>query len=177
MTRESRRSFARKVAAVVIGGSALSAVGTRRSTARTTEDEYEREVERAIHRRVNRIRTDRGLDPLAYGDRLAEIAAYHSWDMADVGYFSHTSPDGETVSDRYEKFGLSCRRWGENILYNYAADESPTEAARQSVDQWMQSSGHRRNILADFWTAEGIGVEVASDGRLYLTQNFGTGCR
>ncbi|WP_129113452.1 CAP domain-containing protein [Halegenticoccus tardaugens] len=177
MAHESRRSFARKAAAVAIGGSTLGVVGTRRSTARATADEYEREVERAVHRRVNRIRTNRGLDPLAYGERLADVAAYHSEDMADEGYFSHTSPDGETVGDRYEKFGLACRRWGENILYNYAADESPTEAARLSVDQWMQSSGHRRNILADFWTAEGIGAEVASDGRLYLTQNFGTGCR
>ncbi len=174
MARNSRRSFVRNAAVTVLGGSALAA-GTNQVAAQDVD--FETAVESAIHDRVNEIRTDRGLDALAYRDDLAAVASSHSQDMADRNYLSHTSPEGETMSDRYERFGIDCRGWAENVLFNYAADESPTAAARQSVDQWMGSDGHRQNILSQSWTAEGIGAAVASDGRLYVTQNFGTNCR
>jgi uncharacterized protein YkwD len=176
MVQKSRRSFVRKATATVVGISALGTAGTHSLAAQTTDNEYESSVEQAIHEKVNRIRSDRGVESLTYSDDLAEVAAYHSQDMAENDYLSHTSPSGETMSDRYERFDLNCRRWGENILYNYAGDMSPTAAAQQSVDQWMGSDGHRQNILSDSWTAQGVGAKIRSDERLYVTQNFGTGC-
>jgi uncharacterized protein YkwD len=175
MARETRRSFARKAAATALGATTLAAASSQ-AGAQSTAD-YETQVEHAIHNRVNEIRSDRGLSPLAYNGDLADVAAYHSDDMAEREYLSHTSPDGETMTDRYERFGMSCQGWGENVLFNYAADSTPTAAARQSVEQWMDSPGHRGNILSDDWTAQGLGVAVAADGRLYATQNFGTNCR
>lgn len=170
----SRRSFVRTVSTASVAG-ALGWGAITGATAQSDTDEYEAAVEQAIHQEVNSVREERSLDPLAYSDSLGAVADYHSEDMADRDYFSHTSPDGETMTDRLDRFGLECRAAGENILYTSATDGSPEEVASRSVDQWMDSPGHRENILGD-WTEEGIGAAITADGVLYLTQNFGTGC-
>jgi uncharacterized protein YkwD len=175
MARDTRRSFVRTAAATIVG-TATFAAGTTQASTQSTAD-YETQVEHAIHNRVNQIRTDHGLSPLAYNGDLADVAAYHSDDMAEREYLSHTSPEGETMSDRYERFGITCQGWGENVLFNHAANDTPAAAARQCVDQWMDSPGHRQNILSENWTAQGLGVAVTDDGRLYATQNFGANCR
>ncbi|AGB36636.1 CAP domain-containing protein [Natronococcus occultus] len=175
MVRDTRRSFVRNAATLVAGSAALGAAGA--SGVAASDREYEAAVETAIHDRVNAVRAEHGLDPLSYREDLAAAAASHSQDMAERSYLSHTSPEGETMTDRYERFDVDCWGRAENVLYNYASDESPTAAARRSVDQWMGSDGHRRNVLSTSWTAEGIGAAVADDGRLYVTQNFGSNCR
>ncbi|GAA0254488.1 hypothetical protein GCM10009000_083870 [Halobacterium noricense] len=157
-------------------GTVAATAVTSQATARSTQ-EFEETVEQEIHDRINGIRTERGLPSLGHGDNLERVAEYHSQDMIDRDYFAHTAPDGETVGDRYHKYDISCQAWGENILYNYASDESPTKAAERSVEQWMQSDGHRQNILSEKWAIEGIGVQVGPDGRLYVTQNFGARCQ
>lgn len=152
-------------------------------------------VERHVHRYVNEERTERGLAPLAWEPPLREVARYHSRDMATEGYFAHVAPDGETVQDRYRKFGYDCRvptgEWryataGENIArfpYRARADggaganASTPEAAlaRAVVDGWLGSPGHRENLLAEHWRREAIGVHVTDErGRrvAYVTQNF-----
>lgn len=149
---------------------------TTETTTTTPESSYAERVEQAIHEEVNRIRQERGLAPLAHSSALEAVADYHSTDMAERDYFDHAGPNGETVGDRYEQFGVSCQRWGENILYNYHSDRSPEQAAQKSVRQWMNSDGHRRNILSENWDNEAIGVYIDEGGRLYATQNFGTDC-
>lgn len=153
-------------------------------------------VEAEIHSEVNRVRQERGLSTLATDSRLREIARYHSEDMALKGYFAHDSPDGETMGDRYEKFNYDCRvptgdnryaSGAENIAYTYAFarvskpggaeshDGDEQEIGAGIVEQWMNSPGHRENILRPYWRNEGIGVAVTEvDGRVrvYATQNF-----
>ena len=136
---------------------------------------FDERVEREIHARVNEIRSNRGLSELQWGSGLARVADGHSADMAENDYFSHTSPSGESPGDRYEEAGLSCRGWGENIAYNSGSDVGAEAAADRTVEQWMNSAGHRRNILRESFTSEGIGVVVSGD-QLYATQNFGTDC-
>lgn len=112
--------------------------------------------------------------------------------MAQNEYFSHTSPTGETRSDRYEKFGYDCRTdagdgtyytGAENIAYTYYDQNVTTEngtvryttadeLARGLVRRWMNSAGHRENILTEAWDDEEIGVYVTSVGTVYATQNF-----
>lgn len=154
------------------------------------------EIEREVHRYINRERSRRGLSPLSYDMRLQEIARYHSEDMASELYFAHESPDGETMGDRYDRFGYECRvqisgdryaTGAENIAYTYADSNVRTESglenygnnetaiARGLVNQWMNSSGHRENILRSYWESEGIGVaieDVNGETRVYATQNF-----
>jgi len=160
------------------------------TTSRTEEgpEINETAVERWIHRFTNEEREAQGLDRLARNETLDDIAGYHSDDMAEREYYSHRGPSGETVEDRFEKFDMNCReyygevsyfRGSENIAQitddsNFSvADyyETPREIARVLVDSWMDSEGHRENILTPYWTAEGIGVNVTDD-RIVATQNF-----
>lgn len=149
-------------------------------------------VEKLVHKYVNERRTDHGLGTLSFDTDLREIARYHSRDMAENDYFSHTSPDGESRADRYERFGYDCRAYitetryytgGENIAYTYYDTDVRTdsgtvhhdnadELAAGIVSQWMNSRGHRENILTEAWNNEGIGVHVTSEGKVYATQNF-----
>ncbi|WP_435332682.1 CAP domain-containing protein [Haloarchaeobius sp. TZWWS8] len=143
-------------------------------------------LERLVHGEVNEVRTSRGLEALERDAALAEIARYHGRDMAQNEYVAHTAPDGETMSDRYDAFGYDCRvstgdgryaSGGENIYYaRYTGyDYTEAELARMTVDGWMNSTGHRENLLRDYWNREGIGVVVDQrDGRthVYVTQNF-----
>ncbi|MHC3439583.1 CAP domain-containing protein [Natrialbaceae archaeon A-gly3] len=150
-------------------------------------------VERYVHEAVNEERTDRGLEALAFDDELREIARAHSEDMAERGYFAHDDPEGNSFADRYEEHGYECRAYtddgyyytgGENIAYTYFDQPVRTssgeivehtterELANGIVDQWMNSDGHRENILAEYWNNEGIGIAVTDDNRVYATQNF-----
>ncbi|WP_254546252.1 CAP domain-containing protein [Halomarina pelagica] len=142
-------------------------------------------LERRVHDEANAARTARDLGALAFDVDLRRIARYHSADMAEREYFAHTSPDGETVADRYDRFDYECRvptdafeyaTAGENLFYVRfsAATLDEAEIARRAVEGWLDSPPHRRNLLAEFWRREGIGVAV--DGGLpatvYVTQNF-----
>ena len=89
---------------------------------------------------VNAERATQGLHPLTVDDNLATAARDHSEDMGLQGYFSHTSLDGRTVPDRITAAGYSYNTYGENI-----AGGQPTPEA--VIDAWMESSGHRANIL------------------------------
>mgnify|MGYP000601518419 CR=1 FL=1 len=153
-------------------------------------------IERAIHDRVNEIRRDRGLSTLAADEDLAAIATYYSRRMAAEEFFSHTGPDGQTLLDRYDRFGYDCqvdtggRRYvtgGENLAYTYAYTPVRTEGgvvsyggnetriARGIVEGWMNSPGHRENLLRPYWNREGIGVVLdPEDGKTQVvaTQNF-----
>jgi uncharacterized protein YkwD len=178
-----------------VGDSPASPTGDTPGTA--TDDTVDTAiVEAAIHERVNEIRRDRNRSTLAYDGDLAEIAAYYSRRMADEDFFAHTAPDGQTLLDRYDRFGYECRvdtggqryvTGGENLAYTYAYvpvrteggvvsyDGNETRIAHGIVEGWMNSPGHRENLLRPYWNREGIGVVLdAEDGRtrVVATQNF-----
>lgn len=158
----------------------------------TNSGPNETRLEHLIHREINRQRTNRALSNLSYDRDLAEIAAYHSRDMANNSYFAHTAPDGETMPKRYARFGYDCRAdmgdgryatGGENIAKTYYHEQLTNgryystleELAKGIVEQWMNSPPHRENILRPYWNAEGIGVDVVETENgtaVYATQNF-----
>ena len=177
-----------RVGYLVVEGAAQEAVDEE-----TPLSELDRaRVEKLVHKYINERRTDHGLGTLSFDTDLREIARYHSKDMAENDYFSHTSPDGESRADRYKKFGYDCRAYitdtryytgGENIAYTYYDTDVRTdngtvhhsngdELAAGIVRQWMNSQGHRENILTEAWNNEGIGVYITSEGKVYATQNF-----
>ena len=120
--------------------------------------QYEKEVIRL----VNEIRVKNGLKPLAEDWQLSRVARYKSQDMKDKGYFSHTSPTYGSPFDMMKKFGLTYRTAGENI----ARGQKTPQAV---VNAWMNSSGHRANILNASYTK--IGVGYVANGN-YWTQMF-----
>lgn len=141
------------------------------ATPRTTESSRSEDTENLIHSRINQIRTEEGLPELGRSKELDEVAQHHSDDMAEKGYFSHTSPTGETLRERYRKHGIGCAG-GENIFrYKSTYGASPAVVAEVAVEGWMESPGHRENILRPQFNIEGIGVTY-SGSEVYVTQNF-----
>lgn len=111
---------------------------------------------------VNAERAKYGLAALTLDETLCGYARVKSQDMHDQGYFSHTSPTYGSPFDMMRAFGVSYRTAGENIAMGYATPAAVVEA-------WMNSEGHRANILSANYTTLGVGY-VADGG--YWTQWF-----
>ena len=118
--------------------------------------------EREVIRLVNEERIKRGLGELTYDWELSRVARIKSQDMHDNRYFSHTSPTYGSPFDMMKSFGIKYRSAGENIARGQATPEAVVTA-------WMNSSGHRANILNSSFTH--IGVGYVADGK-YWTQMF-----
>ncbi|WP_430788173.1 CAP domain-containing protein [Virgibacillus flavescens] len=111
---------------------------------------------------TNNERVERGLAPLAVDDELSVVAREKSRDMSANNYFSHTSPTYGSPFDMMKSYGIDYRSAGENIA---RGQRTPEEV----VNGWMNSSGHRANILSSKFTH--IGVGYIADGN-YWTQQF-----
>lgn len=130
-------------------------------------------VEQAVHTVTNQYRTEHNLPMLSYSGHLSGIALQHSRDMAVREYFDHQSPDGDGTEDRYRAHKHSDNSYGENIAYRQPGPTiSVIDLAESIVDGWMDSKGHRENILQERFREEGIGVYTTNDGTVYVTQNF-----
>ncbi len=126
-------------------------------------------IERIAFQLTNEARLANGLVPLAWDAELCRLARLHSEDMSRRGFFDHETPEGLRPKDRARVAGvLGFRVIAENIAYNKGY-ENPAALA---VDRWMNSSGHRANILYYRFQYSAIGSYVASDGSVYLTQIF-----
>jgi uncharacterized protein YkwD len=151
------------------------------------------DLEQRIHILINRERKVHGLSTLGWDNRLSRIARDHSKDMASRSYFSHESPEGRDFSFRYQEQGYTCsirtgtiiHRGAENIALGHLYSSIRTvngvvsydwdtidQIAQKTVQGWMNSPGHRKNILTPHWQNEGIGIFFATDGAVYVTQNF-----
>jgi len=117
--------------------------------------------------RTNAERARHGLAPLTTDARLAAAAQAHSADMVRRGFFAHENPDGKQVWDRAVAAGYAYRKVAENI----AAGQ---RTAEQVVRGWMESPGHRANILDRDLTQIGVGRAEGGSYDVYWTQVFGT---
>ena len=150
-------------------------------------------VER-IHILINIERTRHGIAALTLDSKISAIARNHSSDMARNDYFEHDNLHGLSPTDRgaavdydcikthvgYYTFGLA-----ENIFQTWLYSSttyingfpvrewnSQEELATQTVQEWMDSRGHRENILTDTYDRAGLGIAVSQDGKVYVTQDF-----
>lgn len=115
---------------------------------------------------ANAERAKAGCDPLRVDNRLQAAAQAHADDMAARNYYEHDNPEGQNAGDRMAAAGYGWRRWGENI---HRGPKDPATAMRD----WMNSSGHRANILDCRFKDIGVGVNVSANGPWWV-QNFGT---
>lgn len=152
-------------------------------------------LEIQVHLLTNQYRTQNGLHELDWDDGLSNVARLHSQDMASRNYFSHDTPEGKDPTDRGTSQGYRCQKVIGNLIYSGIAENIfqnnlydtvwytggiPTsydwnnlnELATSTVDGWMDSPGHRENILTQTYDKEGIGVAISSDDKVYITQNF-----
>lgn len=123
---------------------------------------------------VNASRQAHDLPPLEADRTLASAAQAHAEDMLARTYYSHVTPGGKTVLDRYLAAGGSrAKRVAENIA-RCTGCAPPVEPSRvESLQEgWMGSEGHRKNILDPGLTHFGFGLAASEDGGLYAVQNF-----
>lgn len=122
-------------------------------------------IENQVIQLTNQERAKHGLKPLKANWELSRVARYKSADMRDKNYFSHTSPTYGSPFNMIKSFGLSYRSAGENIA---AGQTTP----QQVVQAWMNSEGHRANILNAGYTEIGVGYAEGGSKRYYWTQMF-----
>jgi uncharacterized protein YkwD len=128
-----------------------------------------RALERDAFQLINTERSHAGLPALKWSDKIAEVARLHSNDMAAMNFFSHKGLDGLMVDARAEKLNMG--PWtaiGENIAF-MKGYENPVAVA---IEKWLQSPGHKKNLLNPDWTETAIGLAVTADGKYYFTQVF-----
>jgi uncharacterized protein YkwD len=118
---------------------------------------------------INAERAKVGLSALSAQEQIYSAAQLHSSDMACNNYLSHTGLDGSTVGERTQRQGYSWSSVGENIAAGYSSPESV-------VQGWMNSPGHKANILGASYTEIGIGYAFgnASGYGSYWTAVFGS---
>lgn len=127
-----------------------------------TTDASVTSFEQEVIRLVNEIRAENGLKALTYDWELSRVARIKSQDMKDNRYFAHNSPVYGTPFQMMRSFGISFRSAGENIARGYATPQAV-------VNGWMNSSGHRANILNASYTHIGVGYVAQGN---YWTQMF-----
>lgn len=127
------------------------------------------DIEKRAFEQTNLIRVKNGLAALTWDGDICRMARIHSESMSRQHYFSHVTPEGLRLRDRARAAGiLQFSVLGENIAYTQGYDDP----AAFIVEQWMQSTKHRANILSSEFRAMALGSFVAPDGSVYLTQTF-----
>ena len=115
---------------------------------------------------VNKQRTDNGLKALKVDSNLQKVAKEKANDMIKNNYFAHNSPTYGSPFDMMKKFGISYRSAGENLAGN--------STGKRAVDAWMNSEGHRANILNSSFNYTGVAVvESSKYGRIYVQMFIG----
>lgn len=145
------------------------------------------------HYYTEQARLDQEAGLLRFDDELAKIAVAHSRDMRTREYLGHYSPEGDGIGHRLDRFNYTQPttdqqdgvRFGENIARNayrvpvesdgHHVNRTIDELASHIVDQWLDSPGHRENLLDADWVREGIGVALhphRSGAFVFITQVF-----
>lgn len=124
-------------------------------------------MEAQVREQINTIRQQQGLSSLRHNEKLAQVARSYSQKMAEQNFFDHTSPQGDTMVERVRSADIFYFVLGEN-LFTSTNISQPVPAA---VEGWMNSPGHRKNILRSEYRETGVGVW--KDGNTYyFTQLF-----
>lgn len=121
-------------------------------------------IEKEVANLVNAERQKAGLKPLTLDSSISNVARTKSQDMADKKYFDHNSPTYGSPFDMMKKFGINYNAAGENIAMGQTT-------AKAVMNAWMNSPGHRANILSSKFGKIGVGY-VIKNGTPYWTQMF-----
>ena len=115
-----------------------------------------RKFDQRILELVNQERASAGLDPLAVDEQLDRAANLHTNEMVQADRMSHRLPGEASLGDRVSETGYNWTTIGENVAAGYTTPEAVVEG-------WMNSSGHRANILNPDFTHMGVGYDYAPD--------------
>lgn len=133
-------------------------------------DKFMEQVQAMIFKKVNEERRKAGVSQLSYNSTMEKYAKIKSQDMGDRKYFDHKDPEGNLITAKMKKDGVNYRAWGENIAYIGGVSDA-NELANQFMRNWMNSPGHRANILSNNFSSIGVGV-YKTGNTVYATQEF-----
>ncbi|MFP8878596.1 MAG: CAP domain-containing protein [Myxococcota bacterium] len=136
-------------------------------TAATSDSAFDH-LEQELFAEVNRVRAQHHLIALSRRSDLDQVAAAHSVDMAQRGYFNHESPEGASPIDRIQTAGIDGMTLAAENL-GLTRESDPTLAI---VRSWLNSPDHRRNLLAPAMNSTGVGITRGKDGSLLYTQLY-----
>src|SRR5690606_9952853 len=122
-------------------------------------------IEKQVINLVNQERSKAGLSPFKENQELSRVAEFKSQDMAENAYFSHNSPTYGSPFGMIKNFGISYNSAGENIAVGQ-------KTAAEVVEVWMDSEGHRKNILSKQYTEIGVGYVEGGKYGHYWVQMF-----
>jgi uncharacterized protein YkwD len=120
--------------------------------------------EKQLFDQLNASRQEAGRDPLEWDERLAQAAREHTKHMIEANKLGHVVDGEATVPERLAATGIRFNRSGENVGYNTNFEDLHRA--------WMDSPGHRENIVNSNYNVVGIGVAQGEDGLFYATQDF-----
>lgn len=146
-------------------------------------------LEQRVLNEVNRTRRSLGRATLRTDSALAALARTHSADMLTRDFFAHRNPDGRYAGDRARSADYAFRSFGENLFRGHLYDTvnhirrgdvvttdylwySPDELAALTVAMWMESPGHRTNMLSPDFDAGGVGIVVGREAEVFITLNL-----
>jgi len=122
---------------------------------------------KALMRLVNGARVQAGLEPVVRNETLERQATQYACEMITYGFFAHVNPvTGSTLGQRAREFGYPFQVIGENLA---AGQQTP----EQAFSDWMQSPGHRANILDPRFVELGIGIRSGGHYGMYWVLEFG----
>ncbi len=131
------------------------------------------DLETRILALVNHERESAGIRPLAFSPELAKSAHQHTAAMAAQDFFEHRGDGEPALFDRVTASGMETDHVGENIFETSEGASGVSAAvADECVQMWMQSEGHRLNMLSPEFDKTGIAVGVSRDGQNYITEDF-----
>ncbi len=137
--------------------------GYRQASGTTLREGFERQILDI----TNAYRVRHNVATLQEDEKIEVVARTHSQDMAERSFFDHTNPDGLSPFQRMAAAGITYRAAGENIAAGYYN-------AIAVHDGWVNSAGHRQNILSAAYERLGVGVHFGGSYGVYYTQNFYT---
>lgn len=164
------------VAPVTQVASAVKPITTTVTPAPTTQSatpsDTASEIEQYVLIETNSARAQNGLPALIADGRSASVARAHSADMLSKNYFEHTNLVGCNPGCRLQSAGYAWKSYGENIHWMSGYKLSAQDSAHKIVTDWMNSPGHRANLLGAY-TYAGVGIAVSGD-KIYSTTDYTT---
>ncbi|MFI5913620.1 CAP domain-containing protein [Dactylosporangium sp. NPDC051541] len=164
--KKKKKSTAKKVPTTAPTKTPTKAPTTAPTTTPTAPTTSPSAIETEVVTLTNNFRTANGCGAMRIDNRLVAAARKHSSDMVTKNFFDHTGSDGSNFVQREVAAGYTTGASAENIAWGY-------RTAQDVVNGWINSPGHRANMLNCSSIAVGVGLAYKADGTPYWTQDFG----
>lgn len=155
---------------VVIPNNPNNSQDNSQNTITNSSENFMEQVEQLIFKKVNEERSKNGVSNFTYSSTMEKYARIKSKDIGDNNYFDHKDLSGNYITAKMKNDGVIYSAWAENIAYISGMTDA-NRLADKFMTNWMNSEGHRKNILSSSYNSIGVGVYKIGN-KVYATQEF-----